>query len=171
MALILGGTLLLLALGLFWLSARLQRRTGLPRARVRYDDASEGRPLERPLTSRRYALTGRPDYLIERAGALIPVEVKPTRRAREPYEGDVLQLACYCLLVEEAFGKRPPYGLLRYADASWEIPFDGALRARLLDTLGEMHAARGSREVARSHNQPGRCAGCSQRANCSQSLA
>lgn len=165
-----GVLLLLLAGAVWWMARWQQRRTGLPYARVRYDDASLGEQLERPLLSHRYRLTGRPDYLLERRGRLIPVEVKPTRQAPAPYESDMMQLVAYCLLVEEHFGQSPPYGLLRYASGSWEIPFTAATRQSLLDTLALMDEAEGRAEVDRSHQQPARCASCGQRPNCRQSL-
>lgn len=162
--------LLLVGVGLWGLAARLQARSGLPRAHVRYDDAQAGRTPERPLVSHRYRLTGRPDYLLEERGRLIPVELKPTRRAPAPYEGDILQLAAYCLLVEETFEQRPPYGILRYAEQSWEIPFDAALRGRLLAVLETMERASTHPDLPRTHHQPARCAGCSQRHHCDKRL-
>lgn len=164
-------SLLLVAGLLWWLAMHLQRRSGLPRARLRYDDASAGRRPERALLSHRHRLTGRPDYLLEEGGSLIPVELKPTRRAATPYESDILQLAAYCLLVEEKQGHAPPYGILRYAEQGWEIPYTPALRQRLLETLAQMARAEQAREVARSHHQPPRCAACSQQAHCTQRLA
>jgi CRISPR-associated exonuclease Cas4 len=160
----------LLAAAVWWTARRLQRRTGLPRARVRLDDAGQARVLERPLVSHRYQLTGRPDYLLEHQGKLIPVELKPTRSSPTPYESDILQLAAYCLLTEEHFGERPPYGILRYRDDGWEIPYDDRLRDRLLDTLAALDGAERAASVSRSHNQPARCMHCSQRAHCDESL-
>ena len=77
---------------------------------------TRGRALEKPLFARRIGLTGKPDYLLDVRGNTIPVEVKPRRRAPRPYESDLMQLAAYCLLVEETIGTAPPYGLLRYAE-------------------------------------------------------
>lgn len=161
---------IIVALALWWVAWRLQRRTGLPNVRVRYDDASAGRPVEKALVSHRYRLTGRPDYLLEVRGRLVPVEVKPTRQATQPRDADVMQLAAYCLLVEEEFDEPPPYGILRYANQSWEIPWNDVSRARLLALLAEMEGAQQARDVARSHNQPARCQGCSQRDHCNQRL-
>ncbi len=72
-----------------------------------------GRTLEKPLFARQIGLTGKPDYLLDIRGSTIPFEVKPGRRAAQPYESDPMQLAAYCLLVEETSGDAPPYGLLR----------------------------------------------------------
>jgi CRISPR-associated exonuclease Cas4 len=162
---------LLLAASVLWrLAALLQRQSGLPRARIRTDDVHLGKRPERPMTAPRYRLTGRPDYLLEHRGMLIPVEAKPLRRTAEPYESDVLQLIAYCLLVEETTGCRPPYGLLRYAEQTWEIPYTAAARTLLLETLAAMDRAWQAADVPRSHEVVGRCVACSQRRACDQRL-
>lgn len=163
--------LVALALALMAAGALARRRTGLPWGRVLADDVGAGRALQRPLYARRLGLTGRPDYLIERGGASIPVEVKPGRRAPRPYDSDLMQLAAYCLLVEETTGQAPPYGLLRYADATFRLAYTDEVRARLLATLDEMRELLGEDDAARSHADPRRCAGCGFRASCEDSLA
>ena len=58
------------------------------------------------LVSHLHGLTGKPDYIQRDGEELIPVERKS--RIISPagaYEGEILQLAAYCLLVEERFGK------------------------------------------------------------------
>jgi CRISPR-associated exonuclease Cas4 len=156
-----------LALVLFWLALRLRQRSGLPWASVVADDTG-GTMLERPLFAPRYRLTGKPDYLLERRGQLVPVEVKPGRRANEPYESDLMQLAAYCLLVEEAMGRTPPYGLLRYAEASFRLDYTPAVRGHLVALLEEMQELLDADDCARSHNQARRCAGCGFYAVCDE---
>lgn len=166
------GLALLLCAGLLWLrSARLQARSGLPALRPVYQDLSDGRPPERPLVSHRYGLVGRPDLLIRREGSLIPVEAKPRRRAAQPYRGDLLQLAAYCLLVEETQGHPPPYGLLRYAETTWRVPWDEASYEALIEALEAIDAAWESGGADRDHERPGRCRACSFREPCQQGLA
>lgn len=165
-----GLALILVALLLLAGAALLRRRSGLPWGRVTADDVGGGRALQRPLVSRRYGLTGKPDYLIERRGVSIPVEVKPGRRARAPYDSDLMQLAAYCLLVEESTGRAPPYGLLRYAEATFRLDYSQAVRERLLTILEEMHELLDAADAARSHDDPRRCAGCGFRASCVESL-
>ncbi|MCB9127262.1 MAG: Dna2/Cas4 domain-containing protein [Ardenticatenales bacterium] len=160
--------LLLLALLIWRWSARLQRQSGLPNLKVRGEDMVE-REGEL-LRSARYRLVGKPDYLLTVGGRLVPVEVKPTRRAPQPYPSDLMQLAAYCLLVEESFGRAPRYGILRYADQSWKIPWDDQRRAALLATLGAMDDAEQRGRATRSHEQPARCRGCGQRVHCDQAL-
>jgi CRISPR-associated exonuclease Cas4 len=142
----------------------------LPWGRVTADDVGTGRTLQRALVSRRYGLTGKPDYLIDRGGASIPVEVKPGRRASQPYDSDLMQLAAYCLLVEETTGRAPPYGLLRYAEATFRLDYTPALRERLLDILDEMHELLEADDAERSHDDPRRCAGCGFRSSCVDTL-
>jgi len=164
---------LLLLLGL--LAALWARRrwasAGLPRGRMVYSDTGAWERTEKPLYSHRHRLTGRPDYLVRVGEAIVPVEVKSISAPAEPYEGHLLQLAAYCLLVEEEFGVRPPHGLLRYAEATLEIPYDSALRRRLMQTLDAMRDARATGHADRDHETPQKCLRCGQRDNCDQRLA
>jgi hypothetical protein len=50
--------------------------SGIPGGRIVLQDTARQRPLARPLVSRRYGFIGKPDYLVETADGLIPVEVK-----------------------------------------------------------------------------------------------
>ncbi|MFQ3662721.1 MAG: CRISPR-associated protein Cas4 [Chloroflexaceae bacterium] len=167
----LGGIVLSLALLLLALGFALRWRAGLPWGRIAAADVGVGRPLERPLVAARYGLTGKPDYLIERGGVLIPVEVKPGRRALRPYDADLMQLAAYCLLVEETTGRAPPYAVLRYASATFRLDYRPDVRRRLVALLAEMHALLDADDVARSHDDPRRCAGCGFRELCDDALA
>ncbi|MBV9791275.1 MAG: Dna2/Cas4 domain-containing protein, partial [Chloroflexi bacterium] len=127
--------LLVCALGLLVLALRLRRATGLPWTRVHSSDTSGWRQADEPLVSQRYGLVGKPDYVLETRGGLIPVEVKPSRRAAAPYESDLMQLAAYCLLIEDTTGRAPSYGLLRYAEQTFKLPYTPALRSGLLALL------------------------------------
>ncbi|NTV63364.1 MAG: CRISPR-associated protein Cas4 [Oscillochloris sp.] len=162
--LVLGAAILILAL-------RTRARTGLPWAPIIADDARGGRQLERPLTSRRYKLSGKPDYIIERAGRQIPVEVKPGRHASQPYDSDLMQLAAYCLLIEEASGQAPPYGILRYAQVSFRLRYTSQVRDDVIALVAEMHEQLEADDMERSHHDPRRCAGCGFVEQCEDSLA
>jgi CRISPR-associated exonuclease Cas4 len=162
--------LIALAAALLILALRTRARTGLPWAPIIADDAQAGRGLERALVSRRHGLSGKPDYIIERGGRQIPVEVKPGRYATQPYDSDLLQLAAYCLLIEETSGQAPPYGILRYAEASFRLRYTPDVRAELLATLDEMRDLIEAEDAARSHSDPRRCAGCGFGPQCEDSL-
>jgi CRISPR-associated exonuclease Cas4 len=147
------------ALALLWLAWRLRRHSGLPWAPIIASDMGAGQAAE-PLYSARYGLSGRPDYLLRQAGALVPVEVKPGRYAQQPYESDLMQLAAYCLLLEEQNGWAPPYGLLRYAEQSFRLEYTPAVRATVLEIVAEMRDLLDAEDCARSHDEARRCAGC-----------
>jgi CRISPR-associated exonuclease Cas4 len=100
------------------------------------DDSAERAPT---LRSSRYGLVGRPDQLVRVGSALIPVEQKPT--ARRLHQSHILQVAAQCLLVQEVYGIRPPYGIVVVAGGSrHEVEFSPALELRLVDTMARMRA-------------------------------
>jgi CRISPR-associated exonuclease Cas4 len=155
-----------------WSKARQWRAvTGLPfNARIVYADTGAWAKVEKPMFARRYALTGKPDYIVEDAGVTIPIEVKPNRTAPAPRESDVMQLAAYGLLIEEAYGMFPPHGLLKYRDAVFQIDFTDELRAQVLTLIDEMRRDLSALDVARSHSEAPRCRACGYRAECGQVL-
>ncbi len=167
-----GVVLLLLVVGvlLFLRGRRRWQQTGLPAGKVVYSDTGQWEKQEQPLVSRRYGLVGRPDYLVrvEENGqsVSIPVEVKSRRRPAEPYASHILQLATYCLLVEDVLKVRPPYGLLRYADATLRIDYSDELRAAVLTAAEGIRTARSAADVGRDHQDPTRCRNCGYRRAC-----
>jgi CRISPR-associated exonuclease Cas4 len=84
------------------------------------------------LVSDAHRLVGKPDYILEHGGELIPVERKSRKLSTGgAYEGEILQLAAYCLLVEEHYGRSVLSGRLLYQNRSLDVPFDDRLRAKL----------------------------------------
>jgi CRISPR-associated exonuclease Cas4 len=163
--------LLLLAALLFWLSSRQRKGAGLPGGRVIYTDTRAWGPLEKPLFDADLGLTGKPDYLVEQDGRIIPVEVKSGRTPQAPYDAHIFQVAAYCLLVEEAYGKRPPYGILHYPQRDFAVDYTPGLESALLDLLAEMRRDERRASVDRSHADEARCRGCGFRSACDQKLA
>jgi CRISPR-associated exonuclease Cas4 len=164
--------LLLLALFLFWQSSRQQRQAGLPGGRVIYTDTRAwGAPLERPLFDAKLGLTGKPDYLVEQKGQIIPIEVKSGRAPETPYDSHIYQLAAYCLLVEMTYGKRPPYGIIHYPTRDFAVDYTPALESALLDLLADIRRDEHRTEVDCSHAEPARCRRCGFRNVCEQKLA
>jgi len=160
----------LLALGLLllWLARRGQARSGLPQGRVIYADVGGWNRLERPLFSREFLITGKPDYLVSDGADVIPAEVKSGRAPARPYLSHVLQLAAYCLLVEECYGRQPPYGIIRYADRAFEVDYTPELEDDLLATLDDMRDDLDAGESPRNHDEPHRCRACDHRRHCDQ---
>jgi CRISPR-associated exonuclease Cas4 len=164
---------LLASLGV-WLLVRsraARQRAGLPLGRVVYADTGAWDRCERPLFSRRYRLTGRPDYLVHLRQGLVPVEVKSGTATSQPYASHLLQLAAYCLLLEEQEGQAPPFGILKYQDRTFEVDYTPSLRAELLRVLQDIRGDLGSCPPGRSHEEPARCRGCSYRSRCDERLA
>lgn len=163
------GFLLLFGLALIWISQRRLAGLGLPKGRVIALDTLDLKQPDRALYDPVWHLAGRPDYLVEQAGTVIPVEVKSGRAPTRPWPGQVLQLAAYCRLVHASTGERPPYGVLKYADRAFAVDYDDSLETSLRNTLAEMRRSEGA-EMDRSHESPGRCRGCGYRDRCDQRL-
>jgi CRISPR-associated exonuclease Cas4 len=165
-ALVLGG----LGIWLLFRASTGRRQAGLPEGRVTYVDTGAWKRCEQPLFSPRHRLTGRPDYLVSSREGVVPVEVKSGGAPPQPYAAHILQLAAYCLLVEEQEGRAPGYGILKYDDRAFEVDYTAALRAELLQAIDSIRRDLGARDVARSHDQAGRCRGCGYRQQCDQRL-
>lgn len=163
--------LALMGLALLVWSQRQRRAAGLPKGRLVYADTGAWQRCVRSLFSSRYQLAGKPDYVVEERGRVVPVEVKPGRTASRPYEGDILQLAAYCLLVEEHHGCRPRYGYLKYSQGVFRIDYTDSLRRQLLARLDAMRRDLETGNASPSHAEPQRCLGCGHREVCSERLA
>jgi CRISPR-associated exonuclease Cas4 len=189
---------LALLVGLLVLAAALARavaqreskRSGLPAGALLYSDTGrpvgrlaptelgrDGKRQEKPLVSETLRLIGRPDYLIEVEGGVVPVEVKSTAcpAGGRPYDSHLAQLAAYCLLVEDVLGATVPYGLVKYRDREVRVEYTPEMKEHALSLIEEMNedmrAASAGEEVHRSHDDPRRCFGCSLRDVCTESLA
>jgi CRISPR-associated exonuclease Cas4 len=175
----LGGLPLLFVLGLLLLAAVLwhtgkawREESGLPAGDVIYTDAGAWERNEQVLHAPDLRLVGKPDYLVrQRGGMIVPVEVKSSDAPDAPWEGQVLQLAAYCYLVETTFGVRPSYGILQYKDRAFAIDYTDDLEQDLLDVLAEMRATMALPDVSPDHNDWRRCAGCGVRSACDRRLA
>jgi len=167
-------------------ASRESKRSGLPAGALIYNDASrpvgriapaeigrEGVRHERPLVSEALGLVGRPDYLIEADGGVVPVEVKSAACPTDgrPRDSHLAQLAAYCLLVEDVLGARVPFGVIKYRDLDVRVEYTDELKEWALALIEEMREASVEEEVHRSHEDPRRCAGCSLRDVCTESLA
>ena len=139
------------------LTRRRERSTG---ALVAIDAGSPA-----TLRSPRYRLVGRPDVLRRLGdGRVVPVERK-SRAAplHGPPPSHRVQVAAYCLLVEETTGVPPPYGILRYGDGGeFRVPWTPAARAELL----RLRASLDRPYDGRATPSPAKCARCGWRRAC-----
>lgn len=169
-ALYAGLFLLLLALLLIFISGRQRRLAGLPGGRVIYTDTRAWGKVEKPLYDPELSLTGKPDYLVEKDGLIIPVEVKTGRTPAAPYDSHIFQVAAYCLLVEKTYGKRPTHGIIHYPGRDFAIDYTPELESALLDLLAGIRVDEHRSQVHRSHEDKFRCQRCGFRAACDQGL-
>jgi CRISPR-associated exonuclease Cas4 len=164
--------LVLLAAFLFIWSEQQKRRTGLPQGKVIYADSDQWQALTEPLYDPQLRLTGKPDYILRlQDGTQVPVEVKSTPAPAQPYANHIMQLAAYCLLLERESGQRPPYGLLRYRQRTFQVDYTPALEQALRALISEIREVERQGEApARSHAEASRCRGCGYRDICEQRL-
>ena len=142
-------------------------KAGLVEGELAYSD------LDRPgeaLRSERYTLSGRPDYVVRRGDEYLPVEVKTGRTPDQPHDSHIMQVGVYCILVEEAYGRRPSRGYLQYPERTFEVPFTNEFRDKVLEATLRMRLAEMTGVVHRNHERAGKCRGCSRRALCPERL-
>ena len=152
-------------------SGRLQKRTGMPGGQVIYSDHETWYPNAESLHSSKHRLVGKPDYLVQKInGEIIPVEVKSRLAPKSPLDGHVLQLAAYCMLVEETYGRRPSYGILHYKDRAFAIDYTEKLEQQLLDLLIDMRHDHHAADLDRTHENLHLCAACGFRERCDQAI-
>jgi CRISPR-associated exonuclease Cas4 len=162
--------ILIVAIVLLWQSGRQRKQAGLPGGRVIYTDTRAWGEVDKALYDHALGLTGKPDYLVEQDGQIIPVEVKSGRTPEAPYDSHIFQVGAYCLLVEKAYGKRPPYGIIHYPKRDFAVDYTTELESALMEQLAEMRRDGMRQDVPRSHDEPARCQSCGFRKVCDQKL-
>ncbi len=136
---------------------------------ITYVDTNDRKP--KLFVSERFGLSGRPDFVLMVENEHIPVEVKTGRVPKGPLFSHILQVAAYCVLIEEDFGVPPSHGIIKYGQTENEIEYDSALRDMVLSKLDEMREIKKTGNAHRNHNKPGKCRNCSRRAACPERLA
>jgi CRISPR-associated exonuclease Cas4 len=144
-----GIALLLISLTLFvmlWNERRAQvrrlieeheRALDLPEGELVYEDIDG---LGEALVSEQVPLLGKPTYVVKQAdGRLTPIEVKNTElKELKPASQHILQIAAYCLILEDYAELPPLYGIVRYSDREFEVEYTPALRKKVIRVLEEM---------------------------------
>jgi CRISPR-associated exonuclease Cas4 len=149
-------------------ASKLRQVHGINEGKIDYVDALDGNT--KMLASEKYGLRGRPDYILEKDGEYVPVEVKTGRIPKGPLFSHILQLAAYCLLLEEKNDRPPKYGIIRYSNIQHEIEYTNELKKILLSKLTEMKEIMVTKEAHRNHKRPNKCRGCSRREICPEKL-
>ena len=160
----------------FFLSRSLTSTGAAARVKTKYnvekvDYVDEASSKPKLFESKAHGLRGRPDYVVLEEDLHIPVEVKTGRTPRGPLFSHILQVAAYCLLLEEEYGVAPPHGIIRYEQASFDIEYNEDTKQLVIQKLAEMRAAIQKGEAHRNHNRPGKCRNCSRRNVCPERLA
>jgi CRISPR-associated exonuclease Cas4 len=169
-SLLIGVLLLLLAVFILLAAKRQRRQIGLPPGRVIYSDPSVWGKVEKVLFDQTTGLAGKPDFVVQQNGSLIPIEVKSGYAPLEPHDSHVYQLAAYCYLIQQNYGKRPAYGLINYRNRTFAIDYTPQLEQNLKAILDEMRWHEKHFPPGRSHQEPGRCARCGFRDNCDEKI-
>lgn len=115
--------------------------------------------------------SGKPDFILEEEGHVIPCEFKSGRRPAAPFFSHMMQLSVYCRLVESNYGTRPDYGYIYYGTKRHVIDFDSDMEKLLLTKAQEMERCLASNQAHRNHGRSGKCANCSRRSSCPERLA
>lgn len=123
----------------------------------------------------RLGLRGKPDYLLEQVvgnrRALVPLELKPTRRERRLYESDEVQVGAYLMLLRAVYPDRAAQaGYVRYSTGTFRVELTSELERRVRAIVARIRAGREASAVHRSHTIPARCANCAMRPHCDETL-
>lgn len=147
---------------------RLRSEHGIKSGAIEYVDALDN--SSKMLSSQKYGLRGRPDYILKKEEGLVPVEIKTGRTPKGPLFSHIMQLASYCLLVEENYNSQPPYGIIKYSTIEHEIEYDEDLKKILISKLDDMRELLKSGKAHRNHNRESKCRFCSRREICPEKL-
>ncbi len=150
-------------------AAKLKRQKRKVKEAISYVDDTANKP--KLFISKKHGLSGRPDYVVLVGDDHIPVEIKTGRTPRGPLFSHIMQVAAYCMLLEEEYARPPPHGIIRYPEMEHEIDYDESLKNLVITKLNEMREKIQTKDVHRNHNKPGKCKSCSRRGICQERLA
>jgi len=164
---ILSLSLLLIAKNNYNTAQKMKKQDRIPNGKIQYTDLNK--PAQ-PLFSKRYRLTGKPDYIVKKGQQLIPFEVKNTNK-KNPQKNHIMQLAAYCHLLEENYKQFVPYGVLSYNNEEYPIQFDPKLRFELENTITTIRSLQNKKNIPLNHNDPKKCVYCSMKKYCNTILS
>ncbi len=136
-----------------------QRELGLPEGELVYADADgQGEPL----SSSAYPLVGKPDYIVRLPdGRPVPIELKlNVHDVTAPHSNHMIQLAAYCLILEDYFVQAPTHGILRYADREFTVEYTTALRKKVIRLLTEMARCSEQQPPPLANQRVAKCRAC-----------
>jgi len=141
------------------------RALGLPDGELVYEDADG---MGEPLSCSEYPLVGKPDYVVKLAdGRPVPIELKlNVHDVTAPYTNHMIQLAAYCLILEDYFVQAPTHGILRYADRDFTIEYTPALKKKVIRLLTEMAHCNEKQPPPLAKQRVAKCRACTFQAIC-----
>ena len=147
------------------LIAERHRALGLPEGELVYEDADG---LGEPLSSTAYPLVGKPDYIVKLAdGRPVPIELKlNVHDVTAPHSNHMIQLAAYCLILEDYFVQAPTHGILRYADREFTVEYTPALKKKVIRLLTEMERCNEQQPPPLAKQRVAKCRVCTFQAIC-----
>lgn len=146
---------------------KVKEKYNIQKGSITYSDLNKP---AKPLFSKKYLIAGKPDYIVNKDGRDIPVELK-TGSCKTPRKNHILQLAAYCHLLEEKYGQFVPYGILVYNNREvYNIEFNPKIRFELESTIKKMRGILKTNRIELNHNDKNRCKNCSMRKYCKQKI-
>ncbi len=137
---------------------------------ITYVDSEKKKP--KLFVSEKYGLSGRPDFVLMIEHEHIPVELKTGRVPRGPLFSHIMQVATYCILIEDEFDIPPSHGIIRYGQVEYEVDYEEGLKDLVLTKAKEMREfLEAGSGVHRNHNKPGKCRHCSRKSICPEKLS
>ena len=132
---------------------------GLPSGDLVYEDADGQGEI---LYSDQVPLIGKPDYIIKLPnGQLVPIELKlSVQNVTSPHSNHVMQIAAYCLILEDYSEVPPTHGILRYANGDFTIDYTPTLRKKVLRLLTEMEGYNERQRPQLVRQQVTKCRAC-----------
>jgi len=121
------------------------------------------------LASKKYGIRGTPDYIIKIDEDYIPVEEK-SADLYSPSFPHVIQITAYCMLVEDKYGIPPPYGILKYKNAQFKIPYERRWKNMVMEIKENILRDLEKGMAHRNHENTNKCRRCNHREHCPESL-
>jgi CRISPR-associated exonuclease Cas4 len=136
-----------------------RRVLGLPAGDLVYEDANGQGEL---LYSDAFPLVGKPDYIVKLPdGQLVPIELKlSVQNVNTPHSNHMIQVAAYCLILEDYSEVPPTHGILRYADRDFTIEYTATLRKKVIRLLSEMESCNEQQRPQLARQKVTKCRAC-----------
>lgn len=138
----------------------------VPKGKIEYVGASrEGRDL----VSETYGIRGKPDYIIRFNDDYIPVEEKSSKATSPPFP-HVIQITAYCMIVEDVYKTIPSYGIIRYRQEEFKIPYEKRWKQIVVSLREKLLVDKEKNEAHRNHNNERKCEHCLLKEVCPEKL-